>query len=266
MADLSGLRVAVLGGNGFIGSALVQRFEAAGSRVTPIGSRDYELNIGSSWDLVVNANGNAKRYLAERDPLWDLDASVGSVERALRDLQCDLYVQISTVDVYDDVSSLDRTREDSLIHTSRLSIYGFHKWLAERVVERFARRALILRVASVVGPHMTKGPLFDVLAEGGQLFMSPRSVLAFVDVGFVARVVAQLVERGIENEIVNVAPSAGIELAAAATLLGRSLPPLAPSADDKTYLYRVNHSKLARIMSVPSSTEAVEAMRVVTRG
>ena len=94
--------------------------------------------------------------------MWDFDASVRTVRESVARLRSPFYVLISTVDVYDDVGNLERTTETASIEHRRLTTYGFHKWLAERLVERFASGALILRVGTVIGPMLKKGALFDL--------------------------------------------------------------------------------------------------------
>ena len=82
------MNVFVLGGQGFVGSAFVRAAAKQGHAVTAITRQNYEQWRGRPCDLLVNANGNSKKFLAEREPAQDFDASVVSVLRSLLDFPC----------------------------------------------------------------------------------------------------------------------------------------------------------------------------------
>ena len=50
-------------------------------QVTAIGRDNYQKFRGQSCDLLINANGNSKKFLADDDPAAEFDASVASVLR-----------------------------------------------------------------------------------------------------------------------------------------------------------------------------------------
>src|SRR5262245_11407381 len=135
--------VIVLGGTGLIGSAICERLRQAGCAITALNSKNYSAHLGTTADVLINCNGNSYRYKAAKDPRWDFEAIVLSVEKSLFDFKYERYFYVSTIDVYDEIGDLSRTREDVAIHPERLHPYGFHKWLAERLVERFAEHSLI---------------------------------------------------------------------------------------------------------------------------
>ena len=95
----------VIGGRGFLGRAIADEGERLGYHVVRIGRKDYDDAVGKSWDLVINANGNSKKYLARKAPLEDFYQSVESVARSLVDFPTERYVFLSSVDVYADCST-----------------------------------------------------------------------------------------------------------------------------------------------------------------
>ena len=119
----------VLGGTGFVGSALAAVAKARDWQVTTVGRQEYARHVGRRFDLVLNANGNASRQRANRDPTFDLEASVVSVQRSLVDFEFAHYGLISTVDVCNEPDRLEATAEDAPIDLATLCPYGFHKRL-----------------------------------------------------------------------------------------------------------------------------------------
>ena len=75
----------IIGGKGFVGSAIVRACQRRGLEYQILTRDMMEQFIGTSCELLVNANGNAKKYMAEREPLWEFDASVRSVRASLED-------------------------------------------------------------------------------------------------------------------------------------------------------------------------------------
>src|SRR5215831_9931322 len=119
----------ILGGAGFVGSAYARLLSGLGEPFTIITRANYAALRGSACSVLVNANGNSKKFMATRDPLWDFDASVRSVAASLEDFKAARYVFLSSGDVYPDPSHADVTREDDVIDLSRVSRYGLHKYL-----------------------------------------------------------------------------------------------------------------------------------------
>src|SRR5206468_1973874 len=101
-------------------------------------------------DVLVNANGNSKKYLAERDPIDEFDRSVRSVAVSLAAFNAATYVLISTGDVYADPSAPQTSDEERPLDVSSMSRYGLHKFLAERLVIGAHPNWLIFRAGGFV--------------------------------------------------------------------------------------------------------------------
>lgn len=247
----------VLGGTGLIGSEVRAHLERHGWSVLSVGSKDYSAKVGARAKVLVNCNGNAVRYLAQQDPKWDFEISVATVERSLFDFSYDLYLYVSTVDVYNAVDDPSRNHEAVAIRPAELHPYAFHKWLAERLVERFAPRWVIARVGSVVGPGLKKNPVYDLL-NGQPLHMSLDSELTLIDTPTIARCLEAIVERGASREIFNVAATGAVRLRDLQERLGKPVS-LAPGADRVVHRYCINNAKLASLAPLPTSWEALTA-------
>lgn len=192
----------VVGGNGFIGSAFVRLLRARDLRHTIVTRANYEALRGTACDVLVNANGNSKKYLSDQYPMADFDQSVRSVSDSLHAFTARDYVLLSSGDAYPDQSTLEHTREDMPIDPSAVSRYGRHKRLAEQIVAGEHRSWLVLRMGGLVGPGLKKNAIFDLL-HGAPLWLTLDSALQFISTDRAAALAWKLVERGVRREIVN---------------------------------------------------------------
>ena len=245
----------VIGGRGVVGSAIAQAASAAGWQVTVVGRDDYAEHAQGRFDLVINANGNAKRFKANNEPLWDFDSSVRSVYRSLFDFQFAHYVLISSVDVYNDTSTPTTTSEAAPIDPARLSPYGFHKRLAELCVTRQARSWQVFRLAQMVSPSLKKGPLFDLL-EGRPLWIHPTTQLHYLSARTAGEIVIRLIERAPRNEIYNVCGRGSVEFGRIIELFGLAGHD-AVYAESERQTYRINTDKTHRLCPLPESWSEV---------
>ena len=243
----------VLGGTGLIGSAVCGRFKRGGHAVVSVDSKNYARSVGAEADVLINCNGNSYRYKAGQDPRWDFDASVLTVEKSLFDFKFGRYIHISTIDVYPELADPARNREDAAIEPQRLHPYAFHKWLAERLVARFAGRSLILRVGTVIGAGMKKGPLLDLLL-GQPLHMSAESELSLIDTATIAEAVVRFVAEPPEHGTLNLTGTGPALLGALCAKAGLKWR-LAPGAEQVVYRYNINNARLREHFPVPTSHE-----------
>ena len=243
----------VLGGKGFVGSAFCRLFESTGIPFRAIDLENYADFVGSKCDILVNANGNSKKFIADREPAREFRETVESVCNSLHDFKYDTYVHCSTCDVYSHFSDPALTFEDVALDPHRQSRYGFHKSLAESLVRYEAKHYLIIRFGGFVGPNMRKNAIFDIL-NGGPLWVDPASELQFIHTDDAARIVYGLVEKGRRNETFNVGGRGVIQLADVVAACGRGVPvqPGAPRV-----FYNINIEKLCGIFEVPETRGAV---------
>jgi nucleoside-diphosphate-sugar epimerase len=250
-------RVAVVGANGFVGSAFGRLLERAPDvTLVPITRESRAAFRGQSFDVVIDASGNARRFFAEEHPTEEFDASVYQHLRTLHELPATLQVHVSSVDVYADLRSPDTTREDTAIDVGAQSHYGFHKLLAEQVVRHYAKRWLIVRLAGMVGPGLRKNPVYDLL-NGAPLRIHPDSQYQFMHTDAVARVVWDLVSRGIERTTINVCGDGLVSPRQIAAWAGVTPDPSLLPADAAPRVVHANVEQLRAYGPVPSSAQTV---------
>jgi len=245
----------ILGGEGFVGSAFVRHCQSRGIAHAIVERDTYRAFVGGKCDILINANGNSKKYLAQADPLEDFAQTVRSVRASLVDFRADYYVHLSTCDVYPDCSSPESTQETLLPEVARQSPYGFHKYLAEQCVRHATPRWLIVRLGGMVGPGMRKNPVFDIIHEN-PVWLDPASQLQFLHTDAVSQIVFDLVERNLAGEIINVCGNGLIALEEIAALAGK---PIHVQPGSPRVRYDVSIRRLQAIRPVPETKATLMA-------
>jgi nucleoside-diphosphate-sugar epimerase len=251
------LTATVIGARGFVGSAFIRQLKQLGNVEVREVTRDtYSTLAGTHSDIVIDAAANSKKFLAERSAMLDFEQSVAHRLRTLHDFPADCHLHISSVDVYNDLTSPMTTGESVAIDFARQSHYGFNKLLAEQLVQHHAKKWLILRLAGMVGEGLRKNPVFDIL-NGRPLFISPDSRYQFMLTDEVASIAMVLFGRGISGEIFNLcgdgvmSPLQVAEIAGRKIHLSQGIAPLAPRIVD------VNVDKIKRLVGVTSTYECI---------
>lgn len=253
----------LLGGAGFVGSAYARLFDELGLSYRAVTRENYDEYRGIDCDLLINANGNSKKFLATRDPLNEFDQSVRSVAESIESFKCKTYVYLSTGDVYPKQDSPEVTGEDQAINSACQSRYGLHKRLAEMLVQGTQPNWLIIRMGGFVGPGLKKNAVFDMLT-GAPVWLSPASELQFISTDRAARLVWRLIEKSITREIVNLGSTGLVNLGQLHRRL-RSSSEFRPDAP--TIRYELSVAKLASLTGepLPDSITEVEAF-IATAG
>jgi nucleoside-diphosphate-sugar epimerase len=251
------MRVTLIGAEGFVGSAFARDLGRRDVELIPVTRSTYAQRAGTRSDVVIEAACNSRKFLAEDRPFDEFDLSVTHRLRTLHDFPARLHIHISSVDVYDDLTSPATTHEGAAAGPGNASHYGFHKLLAEQLVRHHAKTWLIARLAGMVGPGLKKNPVFDLL-HGNPLRIHPDSQYQFMHTDDVAACVWTLVELGIGNEIFNICGAGLISPGRIAHMIGSALDPsqLGPGAEPR--IVDINTSKIEAILRMPS-TEATVA-------
>ncbi len=245
----------ILGGHGFIGSAIVRAASDFGWAATAAGRADLEKCACQHWNLIINANGNSKKYLSAKDPLLDFDLSVRSVAHSLHTFSFDRYLFLSSVDVYADKANPSANHEEAAIDPAALSRYGQHKWMAEELVRWNAANWLIVRMAGFVGPGLRKNSVYDLL-KGHPLRVHPDSAYQYQNCDDAATLLFQLLELPHRNECFNLAGDGVISLRDVASFIPYAQMP-GETADLPVEHYEINVDKLKNLLPVPRTIDVV---------
>lgn len=243
----------IIGGKGFVGSAIVRACQRSGFAYQTITRENVDEFTGTACDILINANGNSKKYMSEREPLWDFDASVRSVRASLVNIRAGRYVHLSSCDVYPDCSSPELTQEDQALDVTGQSAYGFHKYLAELCVMRHAPEWLIFRMGGFVGPGLKKNAIYDIL-HGGPLWLDPESELQFINVDEAADIIVSMAASGQYKGIYNLCGTGTVRLADVIAAAGK---PVECKPGSPKTRYEVATGKLNAHVPVRGTEDAV---------
>ena len=247
----------LIGGNGFVGQAYVRLLAAREIEYVVVTRSNYASLVGRSCDVLINANGNSKKFMADKDPVWDFDASVMSVVRSLNDFKSAKYVFLSSGDVYPNQDSPEVTREDVPLDTRRMSRYGLHKYMAETVVRSTHAHPLVIRMGGFVGPGMKKNAIFDMLSDQ-PIWLDPDSELQFISTDAAAAIVMSMIEKGVDHQTINLGPKGVVRIG---DLYDRIKPSSKFQPGARKVRFEISTDKLSALSGapVPRATDEVDA-------
>lgn len=225
-----------------LGSDLV-RYLSASFDLTPINKENYHTFIGKKFDIIIDANGNSRRFWANQNPVEDFSASTFSVVKSIFDFPNDLYIYISSADVYEDHTNPEKTKESQEINPQKLSSYGFHKYLSELIIKKHQKRFLILRFPLLLGRNIKKGPFYDI-THNVPLFVTLKTKLQLITTHAAAKIIETLLKNSVENDTINVGGKGSFVFTKLARYFGKEIQ---VSNDAETQTYEMNTEKIKRL-------------------
>ena len=94
----------LVGGNGLVGYAFQKYFKEKKIKYLNIQRQNQSLFKGKKCDLLIYANGNANKTLAEKNPEYDFENTLQSIFFYLRNIRFKKFIFFSSIDVYEDTS------------------------------------------------------------------------------------------------------------------------------------------------------------------
>lgn len=250
------MKVGVIGGSGFVGSAFCRYLQEQRIDFTSIGRENYSSYVGSRFDLLINANGNSKKFLATQHPDRDFSESVTSVEHSLQNFEYTTYVLCSTIDVYNDVHDPRFNTEESAIDVAAISKYGLHKLLAEYLVQNYAQRWLIIRFGGFVGPGLKKNSVYDLL-NNIALRVDIDSSYQYLSTDFGARAVFRLLAEGVQNQTFNICGDGIVSLREIAAFIAPAYSVTYAGVKPAREHYEINIENVQRRLEIPKTRDTV---------
>jgi len=247
------MMVYILGGTGFVGSAFVRLCKRNNIEFVSINRNNYKTYAGTKCSVLINANGNSKKYIANTDEMFEFDASVRSVKSSLIDFKYDKYIYLSSCDVYPDCSNESSTDEKQKIDIMSQSNYGFHKYLAELCVIHGDNNWLLFRVGGLVGKGLRKNPVFDIVNDG-RLWINRKSKLQFMNTDRLAESVLMLHNNNVSNQIFNIAGRDVIEMEEVAKVAKKEI----ISDGNSVVTYNISIDKISNYIDIEKTADAVE--------
>lgn len=193
------ISVAVVGANGYVGSALYAALaQNPDLSVTPVIRANYAEMREGSFDIVINAAMPSGRFWAKNNSYNDFVETVQKTADLIYGWRFGKFIQISTISA--------RCQLDT--------VYGRHKAAAENIC-RFGDN-LIVRLGPMYSKGLSKGVLVDML-QGRKVFVAAESRYCFAPLEFVASWIAANLRR---SGMVEVGARNAVRLRAVADYLG----------------------------------------------
>jgi nucleoside-diphosphate-sugar epimerase len=167
-------RVGVVGASGFIGGHLSSRYR----KIRKYGRENISELAADKSDLVVIAAAPATKWLANSDPINDLNNINGLIEslKCIEEKEC---VLISTIDVFPVNTSFDERDSLPLDHPEP---YGANRGHLERQLAKFLPNLHIIRLPGMYGPGLKKNLIFDLMNGKPKPVINSTSKFQFYDV------------------------------------------------------------------------------------
>ena len=252
------MKVTIIGAKGFVGSAFPRLFSRLGLENIQVTRENYKELRGTASDVVIEASGNSKKFLAEQDPIQEFGVSVSHRMHSLHDFPGKVHIQLSSVDVYNKLDSRSATSERSSICIEKLSHYGFHKLISEEIVRHYAPKWIILRLGGMLGPGLRKNPVYDII-NNLPLRIHPDSKYQFITTDRVAEIIWDLYQNGHINQVFNICGDGSVSPREIARLANVELNlDLLPTNKDPRNV-DINISKISTLYSIPRSSDTVKS-------
>ena len=218
---------AIIGSNGFIGSALKRcadkhYSEEFISKWQGITRENYLEWAGTHFNIVVWAAGNPSKEYCQENPERCMFDNAYSVLQALKDFPAKRFIYISSQAVY-----TGEQKEDSIIDISKLDTYGLSKYVGELMVKDFCELHqtgyTIIRPNGFTGPGLKKNIVHEI-ATGYTLKKTWDSRAQYIHVDHFADIVLFMVMGSFMNkQIINIAPPDVLTPIDIARILNRDL-------------------------------------------
>jgi nucleoside-diphosphate-sugar epimerase len=245
--------VFLIGGKGFIGNA-INKILKKKFLVKVINKKNFIKFANKKCEYLINANGNSKKYISEKNFFKDFKLNVLSTVSIIEKIKFKKYIHLSTVDVYHDLTKKFKNNENSKINLDKISKYGFNKYMSEIIVMKIVKKWNILRLSGMVGDELKKNPIYD-MKNNKKLYVNINSKFHFMSTTEVAKIIYKLMSKFKNKRILNLASSKNISLKEVAKILNYKIDKNNSKLPLK--VYSINTHKLKKIFKVADSKKTI---------
>jgi len=254
------MKIAVTGATGFLGRYLCFRLRKLGYELFEYDSKNLDVThpvtLPDSIDVLYHLAGNAKVYLAKKEPFADFKVNaLGTLNilEASRASGIKKIIYTSSDLVY---KNLDFCRESDAVGANEIGgPYGFSKLVGEYYVQYYAEiyslDYVILRPSSYYGPGMKKNSVVDIIngflnENKVDLFHHIDSQIGFIYIEDVVEALVMSLDW--KNEIVNVNTGESVSLGMLYNMVKQIIGYEVPLAyKDELIRISVDNSKLRKL-------------------
>ncbi len=172
--------ICIIGSQGLVGSQIYNSLKDNKKlKVYPVSRNNIDEFKDFKCDILINSNGSGNKGFCNVNPIESFKINCLSTYNYMNHFVPKRYILISTVDLYNSTSDLNKTKETVKIDASKLQVYGFHKFITENIIKQFYNDFLILRLPGLISSSLKKNSIFDIAHERN-LFISKQSKLNFI--------------------------------------------------------------------------------------
>jgi len=186
------MNICVLGHTGFVGQT-VYNYLSDNHQVCGINSKTKFIPT-EEFDIVINCAGNAKKYLAHKNPSKDFHINT-NVFNTLLQMNIKKLIHISSIE---STFSPDNN-------------YAVSKYIIEKCCKLYFPKSIILRLGGIIGPNLKKNVIYDII-NNKKLFVTFDSTYNYISTQEVAKIIEKIIDSDIENKTLNIASSKSISV------------------------------------------------------
>ena len=218
---------ALVGYTGFVGQSILRT--SGEDWQGRFNSKNFRDLAGSTFDHLVCAGIDARKWIANRDPRDDR-RRIEALLEAIAEAHVERVTLISTVDVY----SKPEEGPCEAVAPAPDQAYGFNRLSAESWFRSRFENLRILRLPALFGAGLKKNALYDLIHDNGVEKIHPGGVFQFYDMDRIASDIAAAwrepyVTRNLATEPIAIAAIARRFFPGLAGRLGASVPVDAPA-------------------------------------
>jgi len=222
--------IIVIGCDGFIGSAFV-RFSKSNpdfeykfifiNRKNYKEWKEYIEKYQLEFKSTIWAAGLSSKIYCESNFEWCWEQNVDNLILAIDDFPADLFVYISSYDVYPSFWMPEKKEENAEIDINLLSNYGKTKLEGENIVKRWAYNSyLILRPNAFVGDGLRKNIIYDLLQEEKNIYVTLDSIFQFINTDVFVEILLTFLINNYRDTIFNISGSKSISVSSILSIMG----------------------------------------------
>ena len=186
------MKICIIGYTGFVGQT-VFNYLSNKHNVFGINSKT-KIIPKEEFDIVINCAGNAKKYLANKNPAQDFLIS-SSIFHTILQLKFEKLIHVSSVK-----ASLPPNNN-----------YTISKLISEKYCKLYFPNSLIVRLRGLIGPGLKKNIVFDI-TNNRKPFVTFNSIFNYISTQEIAKIIERIIKLDISKETINVSASEPISV------------------------------------------------------
>lgn len=133
-------------------------------------SKNIDTIVGKNYNRLVCSGIRAEKFLANQYPQQDLEA-IQALIKKLKQVSCNTFVLISTIDVYNNPVGVDET---TIIDVANTQPYGANRYYMENFVRHHYENYLIVRLPALFGKGLKKNFIYDMIHKIPSMIMDAK--------------------------------------------------------------------------------------------